>query len=508
MVPLALVLGCLLGCKSMPPKAEVPNTFSDHAPSPTYLTRVTDRVLAAASDAEASAHLLIERNDEALAWRLAVIDRAEHSLTFQTFIFYGDKVGFLIADRLLKAADRGVTVRVLLDDFHMADDPGLVGYDSHPNLEIRIFNPWAHRKPGMSRSLEFITRLKRLNTRMHNKSIVADDRVSIVGGRNVGDPYLGMRESGNFFDLDVLSFGPVASEVSASFDLYWNSDPVYPAISYSKPSFEGRDLLGEVRADLAAGLAEMDSQLPEFARGEPDWSARFSSLPGSVSFGKARVVYDKPVTGPEIPEINVIESLDELTLNAETEVLATTPFFVPEKPLEDSVRRLTERGVRVAAFTNSLASVDTYAAHTGYKPWRKRLLEAGMELYELRRDAVDLVPIVTTSPTDAQSVGLHGKFIIVDRKLSYIGSLNLDPRSIYLNTEMGLIIEDPILSTRLAEIFDRSVSGANSWKVLLDEKGDLEWESDLGRLEWQPAKGSMQRFGAKTLGLLPIKKQL
>ena len=399
-------------------------------------------------------------------------------------------------------------VRVLLDDIHLSDDAFVVGFDSHSNLEIRIFNPWAYRKAGISGSLEFITRLKRLNTRMHNKSIVADNRMSIVGGRNVGDEYLGLREIGNFYDLDVLSTGPISPEVASSFDLYWNSEPVYPASSLARDSFKNRDLLAEVREDLEAGLKQYEQATPDFARGERDWSGRFDALVDQVSYGKARVVYDKPVTGPNIPEINVIDSIDVLTLNAEKEVLGITPFFVPERTFDIHIKGLTDRGVRAAIFTNSLSSVDHYAAHSGYRPWRKRLLQAGLELWELRRDAVDLVPIGNTEPNQAEYVGLHAKIFVVDRKLAYVGSLNLDPRSIYLNTEMGLIIEDPILASQLAEIFDRNASGANGWRVLMDEKGDLEWESDLGTLEWQPAQGSMQRLGAKVLGWLPIKKQL
>ena len=498
----------LVACKSLPPKAKVPDSHAVDPASSSLIVRVTEELMARAPDPEASAHLVIERNAEALAWRLALIDSVEHSLDFQTYLFHGDVVGYLIADRILTAADRGVRVRVLLDDFHLGNDAALVGYDSHPNIEIRIFNPWAHRKPGLAGNLEMLTHLKRLNTRMHNKSIVADNRMSIVGGRNVGDEYLGLREIGSYYDLDVLSAGPVAAEVARSFDLYWNSDPVYPASSFSRPGFEDRDLLAEVREDIAHALGRFEDELPEFARGEQDWSARFHGLVDRVSYGRAEVVYDKPVTGPDLPEVNVIESLDQLTLGAESEVLATTPFFVPEEELRVGVDGLTKRGVRVAAFTNSLASVDSYAAHTGYRPWRKRLLNAGAELYELRRDAVDLAPIVTTPPNEPRYVGLHAKFIVVDRKLAYIGSLNLDPRSIYLNTEMGPMIDDPVLAGQLAEIFDRNASGANSWKVLMDDKGDLDWESDLGVLEWQPARGDMQRFGAKVMGLLPIKKQL
>lgn len=506
-IPL-LILLVFASCRSLPPKIEAPESLASDAPGLTFLEEISLKVLAEAPSPEVSAHQLLERNDEALAWRLALIDSAEHSLDFQTFIFHGDAAGYAISDRLLRAADRGVRVRVLLDDFHGGDDAFLVGFDRHPNMEIRIFNPWAYRSSGIWGGLEYLTRLEKLNSRMHNKSLIADNAVSIVGGRNVGDEYLGLREIGNFYDMDVLSLGPIAPEVASSFDLYWNSEPVYPARSFAKDSFKNRDLLAEVREDLAEGLREFDKSLPEFARGGPGWEGRFGALAEGVSFGRARVVYDKPVTGSDIPDINVIDSIDMLTLNAEEEVLAITPFFVPEKPFDELIKGLTERGVRAAVFTNSLSSVDHYAAHSGYRPWRKRLLKAGLELWELRRDAVDLVPIVTTEPNDAEYVGLHAKIFVIDRKLAYVGSLNLDPRSIYLNTEMGLIIEDPVLATKLAEIFDRNASGANGWQVLMDEKGDLEWKSDLGVLEWQPAQGSMQRLGAKVLGWLPIKKQL
>jgi putative cardiolipin synthase len=212
--------------------------------------------------------------------------------------------------------------------------------------------------------------------------------------------------------------------------------------------------------------------------------------------------------GRDFSDDNVIASVDELTLNAEQEVLATVPFFVPDQATVDGVRDLVERGVRAAAFTNSLATNSQTVAHTGFKPMRKPLLQAGGEIYELRSDAVELQDIVNTPPVVAEEVGLHAKFIVVDRERVYVGSLNLDPRSIYVNTELGLLIEDPILAEQLAAIFERNASGANSWKAFLDEKGDVDWVSNLGTLEWQPAKGEWQRFQARMLGLLPIKKQL
>ena len=509
-ISLALAVGMsVTACKSLPPKAAVPPAQSVELDPSSFLARLTDQLLARVPGSEESAYLAVERNAEALAWRLAVIDTVEDTLDIQTYAWHGDAAGLLLADRVLRAADRGVRVRVLVDDIHLSGgDASLVGYDSHPNIEMRLFNPMGAREGGVSSAMDFLGHFKRLNTRMHNKAIVADGKVSIVGGRNIGDEYLGLRETKNFFDVDVLALGPISIDVASSFEYYWNSDLVYPAVSFSKPEFDDRDLLGEVREALAADLAAFSSRLPSFAVEEPDWSGRFEGLGPRVSYGEARVVADEPITGRDYSEYNVIASVDELTLNAEKEVLATTPFFVPEQVTVDGVRDLVGRGVRVAALTNSLATNSQTVAHTGFKPMRKPMLEAGCEIYELRPDAEELPDIVNTPPVVAEEVGLHAKFIVIDREQVYVGSLNLDPRSIYVNTELGLLIEDPILAEQLAAIFERNASGANSWKAFLDDKGDVDWVSNLGTLEWQPANGNWQRFEARMLGLLPIKKHL
>jgi len=505
-----LLLGLsVLSCSSLPPEAEAPASYAVSPDAPSLLATLSQKILDLAPFDGTSAFLAIDHNAEALAWRLALIDSAERSIDIQTFIWDDDAAGFLIADRVLRAADRGVRVRILIDDYHLANtDAFLVGWDRHPQIEFRLFNPLSARAGGIQRSVDMVTHMKRLNTRMHNKSFSVDGRFAIVGGRNIGDEYMGLKASYNFLDLDVLCTGPVVDGVEAAFDLYWNSDPVYPVSSLDRKKFEGKDLLATDRVMLTEELERLRDLTPGFAAGERDWGPRFEALEDQMSFGTGRVVYDEPSLGPELPEVNIVARVDELAMAAEREVLAAAPYFVPDQLMIDAVVEMTGKGVRVVAFTNSLGSNNQVAAHTGYAPWRNRLLEAGCELYELRADATDLSEVVDTPPAAAQGVGLHAKFMVVDRRRVYVGSMNLDPRSFYLNTEMGLLIDDPVLAGQLGALYDRDISGGNSWQVRLTDDGELRWVSDAGTLDRQPAKGTWQRMQSSLVGLLPIKKQL
>ncbi len=495
----------LVGCSSLPPRPDVGESYTKEPPAGNLLAASTETLLADAESGESGYELLV-RNDESLLWRLALADSAQHTLDIQYFIWHGDRTGTLLTDRVMRAADRGVRVRVLVDDFTLGKgDDDIVGLDRHPNVEVRTYNPWATRKGAASRGLEFAGRIKKMNTRMHNKLMAADNRMAIVGGRNIGDEYFGLATKYNFYDLDLLVVGPAVGEMASSFDLYWNSEAAYPAVTFEKPGRHGPGLLEEQRRLISSDLDEWAEDLEPFGLEPRDWSAEIAALADTMAWGPGRVVYDEPVAGVEASQL--LDSLDEVSPEVESEVLIISAYFVPDEETLEWFEEWEAGGVRVGVLTNSLGSVDMPAAHSGYKPLRRDILETGAELFELRWDAA-IKPLAETPPHTADKVGLHSKAVVADGEIVFIGSLNYDPRSMFLNTEMGLLIDSPELGRRLRELFVRDTSGENAWRVGVDADGNLFWDSGEELLHRQPAQGSMQRLSAWFLGILPLKSQV
>lgn len=295
----------------------------------------------------------------------------------------------------------------------------------------------------MGKGLEFITKMDRLNQRMHNKLMVADNHVTIVGGRNIGDEYFGISSKFNFRDMDVISVGPIAREVSRTFDIYWNHDWAYPgdAFAEKEPSPEE---LGQIKSDVQQDIEKNRELLEQFTTGPGRWDDYLARLEKESSSGPVWVVYDDPpVSVAGGTQVRKIERLDELNVDIQQEMLIVSAYFIPDKEDIEEIRRLTGQGVTVKILTNSLGSNDEIITNSAYKYKRIPVLKAGAELYEIRYDAKDRM--LSEDPrVKAQWLGLHSKFIVVDRKTAYVGSLNLDPRSLKINTEMGLVIEDEV----------------------------------------------------------------
>jgi putative cardiolipin synthase len=441
----------------------------------------------------------IDVNGEALRLRLALVDSAERSLDMLYYLWYRDPGGLVLLEHVVQAAERGVRVRVVLDDaLYIKGKKGLANLDAHPNIDLRIFNPWVHK--GVGRAFETVGRMKRLNVRMHNKLLIADNRMAILGGRNVGDHYFGLHHKYNFHDLDMVVLGDAATASSEIFDHFWNSERVFPAAAFVEdPSWES------IEAVRAAELGELrdNDDVRAFPIDRRDWSDGLGSLVDRMSPGTATVEFDRLIAETRMPSQDGVVRLAEVVEQARHEVLIVNAYIIPGERMMEILREANERGVRVRMLTNSLASNDVPAVTAKYKKYRRPLLEAGVELYEFRADPEIQPGIVDTDPVEARFAGFHTKAAVVDRETVYIGSLNLDPRSIDLNTEMGMIVASPGLAEEVAAIAERDMAPANSWRVRMDENGDLSWESSAGIVTRQPANGGWQRFQAWIFKVLP-----
>jgi putative cardiolipin synthase len=493
---LALALATLAGCASVTPWKKPPPDYA-LAPRPDSAFAVIEDRIAKNHGSDMSGFRLLENNGKALQWRIALIDSARHSLDLQYYVWFGDEVGHLMMDRVIAAADRGVKVRILFDDLNtllhdMATveirDAAMQRIDAHPNIQIRLFNAW-HNRSLLGRLVEVAEDFERLNRRMHNKQMIADNRVAIIGGRNIADEYFGLNKTFNFHDLDVIGLGPVARQASEVFDRYWNSDwvravprpgavtpgaPVPPT-----PSTEMATLRGTVLKDLLAGPR--------------DWHAELAALPATLHLGRSTVHTDSPsrakTTHNHMPDV-----FRELLRSARNEVMITNAYLIPDTHFLADLKELAGRGVQVKILTNSLASHDVPAVNSHYENWRQPILETGAQLHELRADAAVRQEMVDVPPLQAEFVGLHTKAMVVDRERLFIGSMNLDPRSEIWNSEMGVIIHSAPLAAALASRMERDLGGANSWQVSLEESGRLRWRSEAGEVTEQPARNFLQRL--------------
>ena len=425
---------------------------------------------------------VVRKSLNAFQTRIAMIRLAEQSIDVQYYIWDADTTGGIMALELLDAANRGVRVRALIDDSTQSGrDNALLAYNAHPNIEVRVFNPFAYRG---SRAFGYVSDLDRLNHRMHNKLIAADNAVALIGGRNIADHYFGINEVENFRDLDIAAIGPVVRDLSASFDAFWNSVWAYPVDALLDKN--GRTTQAELDEQASVARARLSKAPFPLAldQGVGKLTENIDALPSSFVWAKGEVLYDKPgELEDEGATTGVIGGLREQMENVDKELLIEAAYFVPRNQGVERLRGMTERGVRVRVLTNSLASNDVAAAHAGYEKYRADLLKAGVELHELRPDSDEIIKGWSLIAGDSRSL-LHTKALVWDRKTLFIGSLNLDPRSTDINTEIGLVVESAELAQQVADYMDQGVSLNNSYRVELDADGDLVWitREDNGEL--------------------------
>ena len=500
-------LALALGCASV--DFDHPRTPS-YASDPSQQTRLSSRAVALqAANPGKSGFFLLDDGIDALSARLLLAKRAEKTIDAQYYFLLEDVTSYAFLSQLLEAADRGVRVRLLLDDIHTKGyDRGMEALDAHPNFEIRIFNPFARRK---GRELDFLLDFGRANRRMHNKSFTVDGAVTVVGGRNIGAEYFSARDDVNFEDLDIMGVGSVAQAVGAAFDSYWNSEYAVPVAAIVEPQTGPDSGLPALRERIAAAVEEFKQTryveaLRRTVLEQIDLEA------SSLAWAEYRVVYD----APEKAEGGGTGQKDALTkplaaaiTEGRSELFVTSPYFVPLAGGVEYFRGLRERGIDVVIWINSLGSTDVSAVHAGYAPYRKDLLEMGVQLYEARRDT--RVSGAKRGGMAFSSASLHAKWFTIDRKQLFVGSFNWDPRSIDINTEMGILIESPELAQQVVdatlEEFPR-----NSYRVQLNDDGRLRWtsvEDDRSVVyRREPDTNLWQRLTAGFLRLLPIRGQL
>ncbi|MDR8401452.1 phospholipase D family protein [Paraburkholderia sp. USG1] len=511
-IAVILLIAVLSACASLPPQT---GRSATHALTDTDSTRLGAAfVPQERKHPDSSAFQLLPNGVDALLARIVLADAAERTLDLQYYIWHDDLTGRHLADAVLKAADRGVRVRVLLDDLGTgADDQVLLAISSHPNIEIRLFNPIASRSfKKLGTALEF----SRINRRMHNKALIADNQAAILGGRNIGDEYFGASSEVDFGDLDVLTFGPVVHKVSNAFDEFWNSDAAYPIVNLTGHAAEP-DALPGYRAKLTAFVAsEHDS--PYVTQARARLRDTLNARETDFSWGKATLLYDDPAKitrSPDDPQGHLLSQFNALSIEPAKEVLIISPYFVPGKKGVAWMRAQTQRGVRVTVLTNSLAATDVAAVHAGYQRYRKDLLDAGVHLYELKPVAGEDHGEKKKSILGSSKASLHAKTYVFDRTSVFIGSMNLDPRSITLNTEIGVYCESAPLAAQVADGLEPKLDQI-AWR--LETRTDANGTS---RIVWidtapdgkvtesdEPGVSGMKRVGIWFLGLLPIESEL
>lgn len=495
----------LSACAGLPPPQARTPTQSFQRPEATALGQLAR---AASPNPSFSGFRLVIAGDDAFGSLVALADHAQRSLDLQYYLITNEASTRTLLRRVHAAAERGVRVRLLMDDLNTAgEDEGLLCLTRHPNIEVRLYNPLpSGRLSTATRVLASLTDIDRINQRMHNKMLVADNALAITGGRNLGDAYFVQSPTTNFVDLDLLVAGPAVRQLSKSFDSFWNGPLAYQVTEIVKkeprcsgplspePAPSGPRDAGERSAAAATGVALRPVATGAVERMPPPAAAESDSIPVPASalardlaerrlrlvWAPAAVLADKPSKiaseGAPADSETIADDVMALMRTARSELVVVSPYFVPGPPLMDLFRQLRARGVRVKVLTNSLAATDAPVVHIGYARYRKPLLEMGVELHELRRDAGPQRSGLIGSRGSSEA-SLHAKAMVVDRRTLLVGSMNMDPRSAQLNTEIGLVLRSPVVSEQLLRVYEE-VARAGAYRLELLEGGKLRWASD------------------------------
>jgi putative cardiolipin synthase len=508
-----LALFLVVGCATLPENFVKPESYA--------YTDTDDTRMGRARRDEINAHpgqsgfLLLGNGLDAFLARALLAENAERSIDAQYYLYHDDLIGRLFTDLLLKAANRGVRVRLLVDDMDLEGrNLGPAVADSHPNMDVRIFNPFSRKT---SRIIQFVTRSGSVTRRMHNKSFTVDNQVTILGGRNIGDEYFEADPDLAFSDLDVVAIGPVVKEVSASFDKYWNDELAYPAIA-----LRGKE-------PTPQEIERKHQQLYEFIEQQRDstylQSLNKSDLANTIRrdqvryhWGEADVIYDQPEKIQhdfDKTQYHLAPKLKPYFEGVTQELIIFSPYFVPGKSGTALLQKLCERGVRVRIITNSLGSNDVAIVHSGYSKYRKDMLRAGVELYEMNKKLTKEQRKKKKGRGGSSKVSLHAKSFVFDRKHVFIGSLNLDPRAIHHNTEIGVVVASREIADELAERFDQNVE-KEAFRLELKKERDgtdkIVWhglvDGEQKVFNVEPHSGFWQRLWIDLLKILPIESQL
>lgn len=495
----------LSGCSSLP-------SLEDRSQSSVLpLAQAKETQLGLAASEHATNHpgvsglYLLDDPRGAFAARALLARTAEHTLDVQYYIWEDDLTGTLLIQALYDAARRGVRVRLLLDDLgNSLSDNLLAALSEHPNIQVRLFNPFKHRTLPW---IGFVTDFSRTNRRMHNKSLTADNQATIVGGRNVGDEYFGATDGTLFSDLDVLAIGPVVQEVSEDFDRYWASGSAYP--------------VGRLLSDASPGTLEDLSSRTARIKQQPDAQTYIKALEENrtvtqllsgeldLVWANTHLLSDDPAKGlGKAPAAgHLIDQISGIIQGSERSLDIVSAYFVPTKRGTRMLTNLANQGVDVNVLTNSLSATDVAMVHAGYAKWRKPLLKAGVSLFEMKSDEKNAPPSASPAPLSSSSSSLHAKTFALDSETLFIGSFNFDPRSATLNTELGFLIEDRGVAQAMHRTFEQEIP-ARSYRVKLGDENDLYWLSQVDgqtkRYDTEPNTSWWKRQSVRFFTLLPI----
>ena len=515
-----LGLGLLVaGCAGLPPGAAYPKLPSSALGQPLATKLGAHVAQAVQAHGGLSGFRILPVGVDGFLTRAQMIGAAERSLDLQYYIFHADESGRLLSAALLAAADRGVRVRILIDDGDTKrGDERVIALDAHPNVEVRVFNPFYYRGhwEGL-RAAEFLFEHARLDYRMHNKLLVVDNAAALVGGRNIGNQYFQMDPESQFADDDVFAIGPVAGQLSATFDEFWNSAFAIPAAG----------LIGSHAP--APGLPDLQTSALEhdgvdyglaLASGEPYAGMLAERLP--LVWAHARVLSDSPdkkqVKSGAAAGRLIRRAVLDAARATRSELMIVSPYFVPTADELALLGELRERQVRVRVLTNSLESAAELFAHSGYLKLRVPLLEQGVELNEVRSMlSYSQGSGQTAAISSYGNYALHAKLYVFDRQKLFVGSMNFDQRSEHLNTEIGLMIDSPELANQTARRFEAMTEPQNSFVLALhrtptNATPSLLWQTrekgEMVEYDREPTRRRWHRWLTRWMAWLPIEGEL
>lgn len=468
---------------------------------------------------EKSGFYLLSDNTDAFIARFALATIAAKTLDIQYYIMHSDASGQYLVYAILTAADRGVHVRILVDDINLSgQDNNLKMLSQHENIEIRIFNPLSNR--NWFRNIELLTNLDRAGRRMHNKVFIADDTVAITGGRNIGDEYFDARHKLNFIDLDLLTIGPIVASITTSFNDYWNSLWATPVENLSKIKV-ARMQLATIRNKLKDRWHHAKNSEYFLSLKNADLTRKIVNKQIPYIWADAKLFYDRPEKLASLNSEELIHFGPKIMPyfnNAKHELLIATPYFVPGIQGSNWLNKKQDNGVSIKVLTNSLSATDVIAVHAGYKKYRTRLLKNGIRLFELKVTAKHFGQKTKTFLRGLSRSSLHAKYMIVDQRFVFIGSANIDPRSNNLNTEIGIMVDSEILAEQTRALFEKTTSLENSYQLTIDHtnanrsSGRLCWRTKNNGEEVfftsEPNVSILKKLAVFIIGLLPIESLL
>jgi putative cardiolipin synthase len=511
-VRVIILLAALLlaACATTPFPRGAPSNFLPPGDS----TELDHAVAALALAPDESAYALFRSGEDEFAARMVSIAQAGRSLDAQYYLWHDDLTGQAIGRELLRAADRGVRVRVLLDDVTARNhDEELAVLDSHERIEIRVFNPFRTRGSTIGNGLEFIFGGGRVNYRMHNKLWIADSQLAIVGGRNIGDEYFGAHEEVNFGDLGVLMAGHVVADADAQFDQFWNSDSVVPISAFAHPKDPAAALAKKRTEQEVQKQKALETSYAKHLLNLRDEGLTGLHLDTMLRGKQVKLVTDDPSKSKgedSAPQI-MLDTITGLLQGSQKEAVIISPYFVPRRPGTDLLVSMEKRGVAVHLLTNSLAANDVASVHGGYSKSRLELLRAGVDIHELKPVELGTYSRTSHGTSSKSTASLHAKSVVTDDHVAFVGSFNMDPRSARINTECGVIIDDPVFAAQVHARYEVATDLKNSWKLAL-EGGKIVWLDEVDgkpvTLHDEPPAGGTKRFIAWMFSWLPLDSQL